>query len=313
MLRIFFEGYYQARIPTDPDPTDERRGVSGYTFALPGEPDFDGLLHFQPDPPGTPKHKRQVFQRKYGWGKAARSGPQVGVRVTRALRDHEPIRALEGAELSFLDSPQLLELNGILIRNDFFVIHPLRVQVRKGKNVYLDRLDYLDPARPNLELTDATSEMLLRRQPQGFLTNSPEVAQATGLPDASDKTLIKNREERRANLEELLEHTEDETEREALHTRIEQLRILKQWWNLSQTPRPIDRRAYTLALQAYGWNIDMNGPVTASDPALRTDASRPWLLQFWMGGWDADALCAYVSGEWQIPEQDDIRSTGRAR
>lgn len=78
------------------------------------------------------------------------------------------------------------------------------------------------------------------------------MAQATGLPDASDETLIKSREERRTNLEVLLEHTEDEAEREALITRLEQLRIVSQWWNLSQPPRPIDRRAYTLALQASG-------------------------------------------------------------
>ena len=30
MLRLEFEGYFQMRMADDPDPTDEKRGVSGY-------------------------------------------------------------------------------------------------------------------------------------------------------------------------------------------------------------------------------------------------------------------------------------------
>jgi hypothetical protein len=76
MLRIFFEGYYQARISTDPDPTDERRGVSGYTFALPGEPDFDGLLHFQPDPPGHPSTSGRSSSASTGGARPLAAGPR---------------------------------------------------------------------------------------------------------------------------------------------------------------------------------------------------------------------------------------------
>ena len=39
-----FTGWVQVRLATNPDPTDEPRGVSGYTFALPGEPDLDRVL-----------------------------------------------------------------------------------------------------------------------------------------------------------------------------------------------------------------------------------------------------------------------------
>ena len=33
-LYLHFEGYFQCRLATDPDPTREPRGVSGYTYAL---------------------------------------------------------------------------------------------------------------------------------------------------------------------------------------------------------------------------------------------------------------------------------------
>src|SRR5690606_16465196 len=46
VLRIDFEGWFQVRLATDPDPSDEPRGVSGTTFALAGEPDFDRIVRF---------------------------------------------------------------------------------------------------------------------------------------------------------------------------------------------------------------------------------------------------------------------------
>ncbi|MBD0369815.1 MAG: hypothetical protein ICV60_03105 [Pyrinomonadaceae bacterium] len=294
MLRLEFEGYFQMRMATDPDPTDELRGVSGYTFALAGEPDFDAKIHLQPDEPG-------VWQRNFG--PSNQKVPRVGVTVRRATQDGNSRPDLVGARVAFVDA-QILEHNGMLVRNDMFIIDPLRVRVSAEDNgdVLLEREDWLNPANPQMPQWEADSQMLLRRQPKRFVTNSPEVAAATGLPDASNKSLIENRKERRKSLEALLKETKDKTEQAALETRIEQLKIVEQWWNLSQgswNERPIDRRAYTLALQLEGWDIDVNGHVYRN--ALGGDETRPWPLRFWMGGWDGDALCAYLRGSWEIP------------
>ena len=43
MLVIEFNGWFQCRLATDPDPYDEPRGVSGYVHAYAGEPDLDRL------------------------------------------------------------------------------------------------------------------------------------------------------------------------------------------------------------------------------------------------------------------------------
>jgi hypothetical protein len=296
MLRLEFEGYFQMRMATDPDPTDEKRGVSGYTFALAGEPDFDAKIHFQPDEPG-------VFEREFG--PSNQTVPRVGVTVRRATRNGQAAPELLGARVAFVDA-QILEHNGILARNDLFIIDPLRVRVSSADNseILLEREDWLNPADPTMPQWEATSAMILRRQPKRFVTNSPEVAAATGLPDPSNKTLINNRIKRRKSLEALLEEIKDKDKvmQAALETRIEQLKIVEQWWNLSEgTPneRPIDRRAYTLALQLEGWDIDINGHPFKN--ALDADETRPWPLRFWMGGWDGDALCAFVRGSWEIP------------
>ncbi len=198
MLRLEFEGYYQMRMATDPDPTDEKRGVSGYTFALAGEPDFDAKIHFQPDEEG-------VYERDFG--PSNKAAPRVGVTVRRASLDGQPRPDLVGARVALLDA-QIIEHNGILTRNDLFIIDPLRVRVTPhaadNESVLLERDDWLNPANPQMPQWEATSPMLLRRQPKRFVTNSPEVAAATGLPDPSNKSLIANRTERRESLEALL-------------------------------------------------------------------------------------------------------------
>ncbi len=305
MLRLEFEGYFQMRMATDPDPTDEKRGVSGYTFALAGEPDFDAKIHFQPDEEG-------VYERDFG--PSNKAAPRVGVAVRRATLDGQPRPDLVGARVALLDA-QIIEHNGILTRNDLFIIDPLRVRVTAAhaadnESVLLERDDWLNPANPQMPQWEATSPMLLRRQPKRFVTNSPEVAAATGLPDPSNKSLIANRKERRASLEALLKEItrrkektgKDRSDEAALETRIEQLKIVEKWWDLSEGTFnyvTIYSLFYTLALQLEGWEIDVNGHVHAN--ALGGDETRPWPLRFWMGGWDGDALCAYVRGSWEIP------------
>lgn len=291
-LRLQFRGYVQLRMATDPDPTDDPRGLSGYTFALPGEPDFDQVLRFQPDEPG-------VFQRDFGGDSFA---PRVGVTVTEAYRGSDPAGEWVGARLS-LPGARLVELNGLVVRNDFFAIDPVRLRLSISGQTVLERIDELDPGHPGTSILDADTPMLLRRQPAGWVDHSAEVAAATGLPSPpTDEVLIENREHRQKCLEELLTRTTDPIQRSALETRIAQLNILRQWWNLSQiTPAgpPIDRRAYTLALQARGWSMGLNGPTVIN--TIGADPAKPWPFSFWLGGWDADALCLYILGDLEVP------------
>ncbi len=290
MLELEFEGWFQLRMATDPDPTDEPRGLSGYTFALPGEPDFDGLLHLQPGEAG-------VCERRYGPEPDA-PGPRVGVTVRRATRNGTPLPELVGAPIA-MPGARLVERNGLVVRNDYFAIDPLRVTLTSGCVVILDRTDLLDPADPTLTIDRAGSAALERRQPTTWTRNSDEVAAATGLPvPVTDDALIADRRARQANLQALLAVTTDPVERAGLETRIAELRILHQWWNQSGG-QPIDRRAYTLALQASGWSVAMNGPVQAND--VGADPDQPWKLAFWLGGWDGDALAGYLRGSWSVP------------
>src|SRR4051794_3229551 len=81
-LVLAFEGWCSLRQPTDPDPFDEPRGVSGYSFAFAGEPDLDRVINLQPRPGGVYRSH----------------GPELGVSVRAASRtDGQAVPALLGA------------------------------------------------------------------------------------------------------------------------------------------------------------------------------------------------------------------------
>ena len=89
-LILEFSGRCMFRQPTDPDPYDELRGVSGYTFAYANEPDLNRVIYFQPDP-AFPVRSHC---------------PEIGVRVRRAyiqqLSGNTEIGALCGATFDLL-------------------------------------------------------------------------------------------------------------------------------------------------------------------------------------------------------------------
>lgn len=298
MLILNFEGYFQMRMATDPDPTDDKRGVSGYTFALAGEPDLDAKIHLQPNEEG-------VWERRFG----PKGGPKVGVTVRSATRNGTAVPELVGTRVAFVDA-QILEHNGILVRNDYFIIQPFRVRLLRAddETILLERVDWLNPENPAMPENDATATMLTRRQAKKFTGNSQAVADATGLESPANVALIANRLERRRSLQELLKTTKDPTEIAALESRIEQLAIVERWWELSANVgqnRVINRRAAQLALQLDGWNVDMNGDVAVN--VLDAATNYPWNISFWMGGWDGDALCGYIKGTWTIPLAENVK------
>jgi len=99
MLVITFSGWCLLRLATDPDPTDEPRGLSGYTFAFAGEPDLDRIVRLQPPTDFSPRSH----------------APQLGVTVNAATRtDGTPVPALQGAAVDLLDEPRLENRNWVL-------------------------------------------------------------------------------------------------------------------------------------------------------------------------------------------------------
>ncbi len=97
-LAIFFQGWFQCRLATDPDPTDEPRGVSGSTFALGNEPDLDRVIYFQHPPDGTRRSH----------------GPEVCVNIVRAQIGSRELPWFAGTAVDLLGRPKFENRNFVL-------------------------------------------------------------------------------------------------------------------------------------------------------------------------------------------------------
>jgi hypothetical protein len=264
MLAIEFEGWFQCRLATDPDPWDERRGVSGWTFVYPGEPDLDRIIRFQS--PVAPKSH----------------GPGVGVRVTKVMTDGGAVTGhpLIGAEVNLLDSPVFEGRNGIIAESAKEPVVPFNIEI-KGASLTLRRSDPIDLS---------SRVELRRRQPVGLERNSRTAAQATGIAD-----YLQYRMQRKSDLEADLLSETDPLKRFALGERIDRL---------SQSDLSEDIATFSLGfLVAYRFTLRGNSAV--EDPGGELGGSvgvaAEWPIEFWMGAWDADALCGFTRGTLRIP------------
>lgn len=277
MLHLHFEGWFQCRLATNPDPTDEPRGVSGYTFALAGEPDLDRVIRFH-DPVAPRTH-----------------GPEVGVHVTRVFTDGAPAprHPLVGARVALVGAPRFESRNLLLTedRAGVGLIHPFHLEI-DGGGTTLRRPDLLDPEQPDRPLHRHAPGALRRRAPttlDGMTPDPVRIAAATGISDAAA-----HRRRRRDRLAADLRREDDALRRAALEKRLDELSI----------DDPRDMRLLALGLtQARAF--DLNGPAEMAGADVRADAARPWPVEFWMGGWDADALCGYVGGMLGLPQRAD--------
>lgn len=281
-LIVRFSGAVLYRLPTDPDPMDETRGVSGYTFALAGEPDMD----------------RTIRMHDYG-GFALRSGSpaNMGVFVTRAYRtdaQETPVDALVGAKVELLGEPKLENRNWLLTLPGKEPIVPFELEITSPTGLRLRRDDYFDPAQPDLPVWKATPAQLARRGASGIALDPLTIGEATGMWDPMQAIA-----ERLALLvpeREGAEKRGDEIAVAALTRRIAELEFALK--------NPTDRRV--MARQAIErFAFGMNGKAVIDDPhgALggTLDPTQPWPIAYWMGGWDADTLTCFFDGALIVP------------
>jgi hypothetical protein len=261
MLTLHFEGWLECRLATDPDPTDEPRGVSGWTFAVAGEPDLDRTLRLQPD---------GAVNRRYG--------PPVGVAVRRVslFGQDVPGHPLLGAPLELLDGPVFEGRNGIAAEDAEEPIVPFHPRIRQG-GITLRR-EHRDPRTGDI----------IQDRPIGFSRVPTKVADALGIADPRAY-----RTHRAEQLSDALATATDPIERAALTKRL----------------RDIERGVGTIAEAALRfalpYRIVLAGPwveIRDRDSALQgVVETSEWIADFWVGAWDADALCAYMQGRFELP------------
>ncbi len=156
-LSINFEGWCQIRLPTNPDPPDEPRGVSGYTFALAGEPDLDRVIRFHnPVHPRSHAEVPNVRVRSVTIGGKERYSPLVGGPVNLLNEKGEP---------PILDTdptgPKFEERNYILTLPGDQPIDPFFIQVKsEDDTIELARRQVLERGMPQEPICKIDREKL---------------------------------------------------------------------------------------------------------------------------------------------------------
>jgi hypothetical protein len=288
-----FSGWVQARMATDPDPSNEPRGVSGYTFSIPGEPDMDQIIYFQP--------KEGVIQRSHC--------PPVGVQVTGGYEfitegtggyvdfvNKTPItegHPLFNANVDLLKNPIFDSRNSTIIYSGFGVVNPFILSV-EGKGLSINRRFYADPSNEQDDIEQYSIDTLTPFMMNTVIMDSVEEIFLTGV---LDRTAFRN--ERLHLLEkdlaalcaEAIAHPKNKSipvQIAGLEKRIAELR----------NNDPENRRTNQIGTQAL-----LNYPLNAKTAVLnkkKINPPAPWPLMLWMGGWDADALGFQVNGYVQI-------------
>lgn len=192
MIQLDFEGWFQCRLATDPDPTDEPRGVSGWTFALAGEPDLDRIIYTQPS--------GKTVQRRFG--------PTVGVRISTVHVDGQMQggHPLLNAPIELLGAPVFEGRNGLASEDTEEPIFPFHIRISHS-TVLIER-----------EFRDIrTSDWRFERS-QGTSVNRDALARAgIGTPEAYVQT-------RMDNLSNALKTEQDELEKVRLEARLKHIK-----------------------------------------------------------------------------------------
>ena len=204
-------------------------------------------------------------------------GPVVGVNVNRVEVDgaNAPDSALIGAPVHLVDGAVFEGQNGVVASSANEPIVPFHLTISKS-NFSLDGTDPIDLA---------SQAEVDRRKPIRFTPNSQTVLQKTGIVDPAAY-----RQARQSLLENDLVQTVDPQDREGLELRIDELGL-----------GSIRRNSLGFQLD---YKFELRGPNSLEDPddllGLGVLAGEPWNVEFWMGGWDADALCGFVDGRLNI-------------
>jgi hypothetical protein len=181
-----------------------------------------------------------------------------------------------------LGQPRFEGRHGLIAEDGEEPIAPFTLELI-GDGVSLRRHDPLDPQDRAIEEVDPG---VLRRRLAGGVDGDPtsarEVLQAIGVQDPQQ-----HRRVREQRLRAELASTDDPDTRAGLEKRLRSLRPL--------IPVCVSYRFEIGEFGGVGQILDEAGSLSDADVVA------PWSIQFWMGGWDADALCGFVRGTVTIP------------
>lgn len=301
-LDINFDGYFMCRLATDPDPTNEERGMSGYTMALANEDPLDQVIRLQASPEWLKRNARPpLLNMDISVGVSVKSALFNGVSYEGASNVIGAKVYLDGVDFP-LPGPTFESRNSTVGSDDTFafVVNPFNLRIeQESTGVKLTATDYVDPNNPALALWQVNDPAIYsRRLPNCATIGDTEVEEALNVFDAYGYF-----RDRRRYLDKLIrdtsamrDNTTSKPERDQLDAQIQSYksRIYQlEFWG--------DRVINKIQTKV-SWAYDINGPQQVEgDLGGKVDTTQPWKMSYWFGGWDGDLLLGYMRGTLGVP------------
>lgn len=298
-LTLNFGGYFMCRIATDPDPSDDPYGTSGYTMALSHEPVLDQVIRLQYDPVAAPLRSNPLPNLR----KQVREGVTVKSVSFDGVADAARTKTLLGARVDLLRNPQFISTNNTVGSDDTmaFVVEPFHLKIthdapQDGRRVpvLIEAEDNLIPGRPNVTAVEIPNPAVYARRMSTFApTPSAAANQAIGVFDEYGYF----RDRLRWLREQIASDRTSTDEKQACRSRVFQIEA---WGD-----RVINKLGFQ-ALWSHGTNglqrFDVDPPEIATELlGGRVIIDQPWTVNYWFGGWDGDLLVGYLGGALNIP------------
>lgn len=301
-LDINFDGYFMCRLATDPDPTNEERGMSGYTMALANEEPLDQVIRLQMSPDWLKRNARPpLLDMDIPLGVTVKSALFNGASYDGANNVLGAKVYLDGVDFP-LPGPTFESRNSTVGSDDTFafVVNPFNFRIeQEHTGVKLTATDYVDPSDPALALWQVNDPAIYsRRLPNCATIGDTEVEEALNVFDAYGYF-----RDRRRYLDKLIRDTSairDKTtskqKRDELDAQIQSYksRIYQlEFWG--------DRVINKIQAKVI-WAYDINGPqYVEGNLGGKVDTTQPWKVSYWFGGWDGDLLLGYMRGTLGVP------------
>ena len=338
-LSISFDGYFQCRLATDPDPSNEQRGISGFTYSVAGETLLDPSIWSQ----------AKDIQNAYGMKDLAfqdplRTNPQfdiknireaspdytvynsrgIGILVNKVEIDGEIVsdldQKLKGALCRFANRPAsngpykgpIFEGRNQITSDgdpDRFSVNPFlfTISTPDDAKTILSRFDPLDFEFPDKQLYQVfPNEKVDRRLPYQRFALSDEGLAQIGLTSDDLNTLFENRMNWLKGKIVEAEASEKPALAEAYRSRLYAVNFFTQ----ATGPTVLANRLLSRIplRQLYQHSIRGNSsmiPVPMADQeffgSYQIDTEKDWKILYYLGQYDGDLMAGWCSGTLEIP------------
>lgn len=338
-LSISFDGYFQCRLATDPDPSNEQRGISGFTYSVAGETLLDPSIWCQAkDIEAAYDKKDPAFQ------DPLRTNPQfdiknireaspdyenynrrgIGIEVNKVEIDGEVVpdldSKLKGALCRFANRPQsngpykgpIFEGRNQITSDgdpDRFTVNPFlfTLNTPDDSKTILSRFDPLDFDNPDNQLFQVfPNEKVDRRLPYQRFALSEEGLSQVGLSSADLPTYFENRINWLKGKIVEAEAVDKLALAEAYKSRL----YAVNFFTKATGPTVLSNRLLSRVplRQLYKHSIRGNSamnPTPVADAEFfapyTLDTEKEWEILYYLGQYDGDLMAGWCSGTLDIP------------